>query len=183
MDGEAKQVVNAAKQVGKDLKSGITPEEFGDLVTGFLKTGKMPKAALGFSDERIEATYGQAYRLYNTGKYEDASYIFRLLVFLDPAEPKFGLGLAACFHMMKDYKNAIQTYMILTFLDPNTPIPYFHASDCYIEMRNPASALLMLEMAVKRSGEQPEYQLLKERALLTIDKLKKELHIHDVSKK
>jgi type III secretion system low calcium response chaperone LcrH/SycD len=85
------------------------------------------------------------------------------------------MGLAACFHMMKEYKNAVSTYAICGVIDPDNPIPHYHASDCYIHMNDPVSALIALEMAIKRAGDKPEYQMLKDRALLSIESLKKEI--------
>lgn len=174
MKGEEKQVQKAAENLGLKLGPELA-NEAGEIFNTILETGKVPTEALGFNKERIDASYGQAYRLYNTGKYGDASYIFRLLIFLDPTEAKYYLGLAACFHMLKEYSAAAQVYIACSALEAENPIPFFHASDCYIQMRDRASALLMLEMAVKRSGEKPEYQVLKERAVLTIQNLKKEL--------
>lgn len=174
MKPEEKQVQQAAAKIGEGVKSNIV-DDATEIMTTILQTGKIPTEALGFSKERIDATYSQAYRLYNTGKYADASYLFRLLVFLNPTDPKYYLGLAACFHMLKEYSAAAQVYMACAVIDIDSPIPHFHASDCYIQMRDRASALLVLELAVKRAGEKPEYQILKQRALLTIENLKKEL--------
>lgn len=72
--------------------------------------GMLPKDAMGLSDSMIEGIYGYAYRLYNSGKYRDASHLFRILILLDPTESKYILGLAACHHMQQDYKNAISSY-------------------------------------------------------------------------
>jgi type III secretion system low calcium response chaperone LcrH/SycD len=140
-----------------------------------MQTGVIPKDKLGYSDEKIEALYGQAYRLYNTGKYQDAIQIFRMLIILNPPQGKYMLGLAACFHMLKDWENAIKVYTICSIVDSENPIPLFHASDCYIQMRDRASAIIALEMAIQRAKDKQEYQILKDRSLLTIASLKKEL--------
>ena len=41
---------------------------------------------------------------------------------LNAMEPKYILGLAACFHMLKEYFNAIQTYTMCSALDLQNPI-------------------------------------------------------------
>ncbi len=66
-------------------------------------------------------------------------------------EPSNTLGIAACFHMLKEYKNAVQAYMICAMLDPENPIPHFHASDCYVEMKDNLSAIISLDLAVQRT--------------------------------
>ncbi|MBA3957381.1 MAG: SycD/LcrH family type III secretion system chaperone [Parachlamydiaceae bacterium] len=174
MQSEKKQVLKAAEAIGEGVNPNII-DNFSEIMNTIFTTGKVPKDALGFNDERMSATYGQAYRLYNTGKFAEASYLFRLLVILDSTDPKYYLGLGACFHMLKEYAAAVQVYMACGVMDGNSPIPFFHASDCYTQLRDKASTLLMLEMAVKRAGDKPEYQVLKERALLTIQNLKKEI--------
>ena len=123
----------------------------------------------------VEGIYGQAYRLYNTGKYKEAAQIFRLLIMINSTEPKYAMGLAACFHLMKDYKSATNTYSLIGIIDPQNPIPFYHSSDCFMQMGDQASALVMLEMAIKRAGEKPEFRTLKDRAILTAESLKKEL--------
>lgn len=172
MAGE-QQIKKAAEKVGADIGAEMG-KQFQKISEDMIARQFLPKNALGMSDQMIEGIYGQAYRLYNTGKYKDAAELFRLLVMLNSTEPKYSMGLAACFHMMKDYKSAVSTYAICGVIDPESPIPHYHSSDCFLQMRDPVSALISLEMAVKRAGEKQEYQSLKDRALMTIQSLKKE---------
>lgn len=163
-----KESLEAAEESLK--KIGVAIEDLGDKI---LKKGMLPKDALGLSDAVVEGIYAQAYRLYNTGKYVEASHLFRMLVMLNTTESKYILGLAACFHMMKEYQNAVQTYAMCGILDPESPIPHYHASDCYVQMKDYLSAIIALDLAVQRAGEKPEYSKIKERALMTIESLKK----------
>jgi type III secretion system low calcium response chaperone LcrH/SycD len=173
MKGEQHQVKKAAEEIGATLGTEKA-EEVQNIANRVVEQGVMPKDALGLSDAMVEGIYGQAFRLYNTGKYRDASQLFRLLIMLNSTESKYAMGLAACFHMLKEYKNAVSTYAICGVIDPENPIPHYHASDCYIQMGDPASAVIALEMAIKRAGEKQEYQTLKDRAKMTIETLKKE---------
>ena len=133
------------------------------------------KDVLGLNEQMIEGIYGQAFRLYNTGKYKEASQLFRLLIVLNSSDPKYVMGLAACLHMMKEYMAAAELYTLCSFLDPRSPIPGYHASDCYIALGDRSSAIAVLEMAVARSNQRSEYSQLKDRALLTIASLQQEL--------
>lgn len=163
------------------VADGVTKEKMeitmsGDTFNGTSgEAGLMPKDLLGLSDNVVEGIYGQAYRLYNAGKYHEACQLFRLLLMLNSTVSKYSLGLAACFHMLKEYKSAAATYGICAVVDSDSPVPYFHASDCYMHLRDPASALAALEIAVKRAGNKPEHQLLKDRALMTMQHLKEEI--------
>lgn len=135
------------------------------------------KDMLGISKDQMDKMYQQAYLLYNTGRYNDAAQIFRILLSLNTGDAKYTLGLAACYHMMKDYNQAAGTYLVVSTLDPHNPIPFFHASDCYIQMGDKVSAMLMLEMALKKAKEAKEYATLKQRAEITLAALKKGLSL------
>lgn len=145
-----------------------------ELADRMIKQGMTPKDSMGLTNRFLESVYAQAYRLYNTGKYIEATHLFRFLILMDSTESKYVLGLAACFHMLKEYKNAIQTYTMCAILDPRNPIPHYHASDCYIQMKDFMSAMLCLDLAIKYAGEKPEYSKMKERALLSLESLKKQ---------
>lgn len=175
MKGEEEQVKKSIEKIGVDLKQDAQ-EKLHKLTGKTFKQGMTPKDTLGLSDAMVEGIYGQAYRLYNTGKYKDASQLFRVLVMLNPLEPKYTIGLGACFHMMKDYKSAIDTYTLATVMDTESPIPFYHISDCYTQINDNVSAAVALEMAIKRAGDKPEYKKLKDRALLTLESLKKEIN-------
>lgn len=175
MKGEQQQIKKATEELGATL-SKEKSKDLKNVAAKVVNEGAIPKDILGLSDAMVEGIYGQAYRLYNTGKYKDASQLFRLLIMLNSTEPKYAMGLAACFHMLKEFKNAVSTYAICGVIDPENPIPHYHASDCYLHLQDPVSALIALEMAVKRAGDKPEYQTLKDRAMLTIESLKQEVN-------
>jgi len=174
MKSEQHDIKKAAQEIGEGLAK-TKPNDIDQLASKTMKRGVLTKDALGLSDQMVEGIYAQAYRLYNTGKYKDASQLFRLLIMLNASDPKYALGLAACFHMMKEYKSAIEMYTVCGITDPNNPIPFYHASDCFTQMGDKMSAMIALEMAIKRSGEKPEFQQLKDRSVMTLQSLKKEI--------
>lgn len=170
MKGEQEQIKKAVEKA-----AGENDQTVKDAISRATRKGASPKDALGLTDAMVEGVYGQAYRLYNTGKYKEAIQIFRLLVMINSTEPKYAMGLAACFHMAKDYKTAVNAYAIVQVIDPDNPISFYHASDCFIQMGDPASALISLDMAIERAGEKPEFKTLKDRAALTADSLRKDV--------
>lgn len=174
MKGERYQIKKAVEAAGaateQQLRQGLET-----LAAKMTHQGAMPKDALGLTDQMVEGIYGQAYRLYNSGKYRDAVQLFRLLIMLNATEAKYTLGLAACFHMLKDFQHAVETYALCAILDANSPVPHYHASDCYIQIGDLHSAIISLEIAIKRAAARPEYQTLKDRSLMTCESLRKEL--------
>ncbi len=183
MKGEQKREVKKAAEKLSEKIAKDQGKDFSKISKDALGQQLLPKNILGLSDSMVEGLYGQAYRLYNTGKYKDACQLFRLLVMIDSTEARYSMGLAACMHMMKEYHNAASAYTLCSMIDPESPIPHYHASDCYIQLKDNLSAIISLEMAVKRAGSKPEYQSLKDRALMTIESLKKDTKIAEKGKK
>ncbi len=125
--------------------------------------------------ESAEELYSHAYHLYKSGKFLEASCVFRILLESDPINPKYGMGIAASYHQLKSYQNAADVYQMVGIIDHHNPIPFFHAADCLIQAEDPMSALAYLEIALGRCGGKKEYEAMKEQALLAIEKIKEEL--------
>lgn len=158
--------------------AGTATAEFEKIAKRIMEDKKSPKEALGFDNSYLENMYTRGYNLYNTGKFNDALHIFRALLMLNPTEPKYMLGIAACQHMLKEYVSAIQSYVLCSVYDPTNPLPFFHSSDCYIQMKNYVSAMICLEMAIERAKNDPQFAVLKERARLSLDRLKDQINSH-----
>lgn len=174
MKHSRQEIRKEVRQLGKNI-ADAKAADFGQLANNQFKNYSSIKDIIGLTDQSAESIYSQAYLLYNTGRYRDASEIFRLLIMLNSTEPKYLMGLAACFHMLKEYASAGTTYTLVSIIDPENPIPFFHNSDCYLQVGNKTSAAVMLEMAIKRAADKPEYATLKQRAEITLEALKKEL--------
>ncbi|MCB1114433.1 MAG: SycD/LcrH family type III secretion system chaperone [Chlamydiia bacterium] len=171
---QSKQAANkAAEKVGEEVKHS-KGEEYLDLANKALKGNLSIKGLAGVSDEKEEAIYGQAYLLYNTGRYKEAAEIFRVLITVNSTEPKYMMGLAACFHMMKEYEAAMSSYTMCTFIDPESPVPHFHLSDCYLQLGDDISAVNSLKSAIKRCENKPEFKTLREKSEITLRGLEKE---------
>lgn len=164
MKSTKKETVKSSETV-----MGNANKEYKELVLKASKSPLINKNALGFDKKTTEAIYCQAYRLYNSGKNKEALEQFKLLALINPLEWKYMLGLAACFQRLKIYDEAIEAYSICASLDLDDPTPFYYASDCFIHMDDKLAAMIVLEMAIKRAGNNPDYQKLKERAQFIID--------------
>lgn len=173
MKGPQKNINKVSEEVAKQIERSQTEKDDAMLRNFTFEQGKkQPKDYIGLSDPVMEGIYAQAYRLYNTGKYKDALQLFRLLGSLAPTEARYILGMAACFHLLKEFNDALETYAVVAILDPNNPIPFYHASDCLIQQNDPYSAIIMLELALKTAKDKPEYKTLRDRVVMTIESLK-----------
>ncbi len=146
-------------------------EAVGKISKNVFEKGMLPKDAMGLSDSMVEGIYGYAYRLYNSGKYRDASHLFRILILLNCTESKYILGMAACQHMQRDYPNAIASYSFVGLVDPFNPLPHYHLSDCYLKSGALPMAIAELQQAINKCERQPQYALIKQRATLMLESL------------
>lgn len=158
-------IVKMGESHSEEMKQGM------DALIGNFMKGMMPKDALGIGDKNTEALYADAYHLYNIGQYEEAKKIFVTLCMLDPLDARFPFGIAASCHMMEDYERAAQWYFKTSLFDADNPIPHYHASDCHLRLNDPVSALASLRITVDRCGNNTAYQIIKERAEMTINNL------------
>lgn len=174
MKREQRQVNKSAEKVAEKMSQEVG-KKMEAAAENVMQKGILPKDAMGMDDQMLEGIYGQAYRLYNTGKYAEAGQIFRLLIMANSMEPKYTMGLSASFHMLKEYQYAVDGYTLCSIIDPDNPIPQYHAADCYIHLGDKMSAAAALKMAIKRAGERPEFHTLVDRAKLMIESLKNEI--------
>lgn len=156
----------------EEMMDKLYSDLFGGFTRNILKEAQLPKDALGLSNKDVNELYTKAYHLYNTGKYSEAIHLFRVLVMGDQSEPKYIMGMAACNHLMKEYKEASRGYTLASLLDPDNPIPYYHLADCSIHLKDPFAAMIFLEMTIKRAGKKEEYKAIKERSILALEGLK-----------
>lgn len=182
LDAEKKEPLNlsssspeeAVREVIKGKSGKISSEDEEKLVelgSKMIKENLTPKQAMGISNEMMEAIYSFGYRLYNNGKYQQAAPVFRLLVMLEPGQGKYLMGLAACFHMSKEYQNAATTYSLCGLIDLNDPLPYYHASDCYFQLGQKELAVKSLAISIQKMKDRPEYEALMNRAQINLELL------------
>lgn len=145
------------------------------IVDNVLVSGMMPKDALGLSDQQLENMYAQGYRLYNMGKFIEAKRVFIMLTAANVLEPKYIFGMAACCHMMGDFWEAAELYTRCGMFSKEDPVPFYHAADCYMQLKERIPAAVSLKMVMKRAGERPEFTVIKERAEIMLKTIEKEI--------
>lgn len=146
-----------------------------EVIHDILFEGKSLKESLGLSASAVEYFYSQGYRLYLIRKYDEALRYFHLLFLFDPSDARYSLGLAATYHLLKDYEHAVQWYMTLSLIDTESPMPFYYMSDCALKRGDPFSAIYFLKKAIEFCGDIPEFSQLKIQALRMIPPLEKAL--------
>ena len=165
---------------GYKIFSGSSSVDFAKEVCQSLDVPLSKAEVKRFSDGEISVQISESVRgrdvfiVQSTGAPSNDN-LMELLIMTDATEAKYPMGLAACYHLKKDYKNAISTYMTCSILEAGNPIYYYHASDCYIQSHDIPSAILALEMAITNASDNEEYQTLKDRAEMMVKSLKKDI--------
>ena len=130
---------------------------------------KLPKDALGLSEETLEHLYAQGYRLYNNGNYKAAKDVFKVLNVYNPRESRYAGALGATFHRLKNYRDACEYYLAAAILDPQDPLPFYYMFDCYNQAGMLTEAEGCLLETIRRMGEDPIYAKLKIRCTLLLE--------------
>lgn len=129
------------------------------------------KEAIGLNEEVAKKLYHKAYQLYQAGKYAEASQLFATLMMFDSRQLAFLFGLAGCYFMLHNYDLAAHLYMQCGALEPFNPIPFYYAATCYWKDQDRPSAIAALSIVVKKADNQPQYQEVKERAVLILESM------------
>ncbi len=146
-----------------------------DILLQYFDSGKPPMETMKVPKEESELKYSFAASLYEGGKYQEALPGFWHLFLLNPTDPRFSFGAAACQHKLKRYQEAIENYFVAARLDPKNPVYWGHAADCYIQLGNLKMACVMLTKTIECAGDDPKQSTLKKQATLIHETLKKQL--------
>lgn len=119
---------------------------------------------MGLSDAELEALYGVAYSIYQTGRYRDALRVFSLLASMNPYDFRLIFGVASCFQMIEEYMMAAIFYQLAGSLDPKNPSPMLHTAECLTSLKDSSGARVALEETVKRADSNVLYEPVRQRA-------------------
>jgi type III secretion system low calcium response chaperone LcrH/SycD len=96
-----------------------------------------------------ELLHAEAFRLYEQGKYSDASALFTQLVLIDPFSFAYWQGLASAKQLCRDYEAALQAWSLAVLLETQDPSAYFHVAECLMYLEQSQEALQALEAALR----------------------------------
>lgn len=148
-------------------------EQVLEKLTEGLQQGLTPRHILGLTEDQVEGTYNHAYSMYNQGKYPEALNTFRYLLLLDFSDYRFTFGIAACQHMLKEYKQAVMSYATAYTLDAKNPTPFFQSIDCYLKLKERDSAIFVAKKCIAIAKDQEKYQSIKEQTEVLLKELVK----------
>ena len=166
---------------------GVTPSQLADLESLMPQPGafnqKEEKASGSESSnlealepkvtqENIEDLYARAHTFYFGGQYKTACFAFSALNILSPEDPRFIMGMAACYLGESKYNEASILFALASAIDIKNPVPTHYLAECQLKLNQVELALQSLEEVILRSLEKPEHAELADRAKMTLQKLK-----------
>ncbi|MER8791410.1 SycD/LcrH family type III secretion system chaperone [Mesorhizobium sp. M0983] len=131
-------------------------------------------AAVGITDDELEALYALGHRFYSAGRYNDALSFFRFLCMHRYVDPRFWFGFGAACQMLGDSANAVRAYGLAALLNDNDPQIPLRAAKCLIKLGQQAAAVDALDSVLALSGGKPEHKAFAQRASLMLRQLRSE---------
>ena len=182
VDKEAQLTPDLIKALVKSIVSKMGPtfsaeekKEHAKLLLKIFEKGIDPYKAMKLADEDIAQAYLFAYRLFNSGRFDEAAEVFKMLTLLAPMEAGFAVSLGVCYHKLHKFEDAIRSYLLGALTDLTDPVPYFYAYDCFLNLNDIISAGIMLSNVVTKCGDDPKYAKLKDRATILLDGIEKDI--------
>lgn len=158
-----------------DLIPEDKKEKFEEFFRKILFENQLPRDALGMTDEMMEFIYGQGYKMYQSGQIKEAAEVFKMLALLNINEAKYSIALGVCYVQQKNWDYAIRVFATAMFIDQYDPYPAMQMAECYLKLGDRYSALNMFTIAFERAVQNPLYETIAERLVLTIETLDKTL--------
>jgi type III secretion system low calcium response chaperone LcrH/SycD len=145
--------------------ANIQPQDV-DRYLNALANGATLGDIAGITDDTLEAGYGLAFSLFNSGKYRDAETLFKALCLYAHGDERFWMGLAACRQANNDFRGAIDAYSMASVAGAlGNPAPPVYGGLCYLKLDDPENAAALFDAALEL-GEagNSEHKALREKA-------------------
>jgi len=156
-------------------ENGMNQEQMNAFLEGVFSGLPLGEAA-GVNKETIEAGYGLAFSLYNSGNFKDAETMFKALCLYNHQDERFWMGLGGCRQMNGNLDGAIEAYGMATLWGAlGSPAPSVHAGLCCLKKGDKEDARALFDAAAELGDPQnQEHRAYHERARAMLDMLKQE---------
>lgn len=154
-----------------DLEHG-DPKQLLDRIQRVLSGETTLQREIGLTEAELEAMYGVAFTIYQSGKHREALRVFSLLASMNPFDFRFIFGTASCYQMLDEFMLAALLHQLAGSLEPQNPSPMIHTAECLTALKDRVGAQVALEEAVKRADSNILYEPLKLRAEVMLANMK-----------
>ncbi|MDR2891995.1 MAG: SycD/LcrH family type III secretion system chaperone [Deltaproteobacteria bacterium] len=152
----------------------MTKEQLDVFLEG-VQSGLSVADAAGVDKDTIEAGYGLAFSLYNSGNFKDAETMFQALCIYNHLDERFWMGLAGCRQMNGKLDEAIDAYGMATLHGAlQDPAPSVHAGLCYLKKGDKQNARALFDAAIEFGDPaNKEHKAYHDRARAMLDLISK----------
>lgn len=175
MENEENSIKAMIDHVVGNLSIKLTQEDGAMMKEALVKVfdeGMVLKNVMHVADKTVNALYSIAYHNYNNGKYNEAIKMLDFLIVIDVSDKRFQLAIAACYLMLKKYKEATGFYKQCTIIDKSDPLPYYYMYECYYRRKHYLYAASALKYGIQRAKGNPDYSEYQKKFEFLLDRLK-----------
>lgn len=119
-----------------------------------INEGATLKDMHGVSQEMMDGIYAYAYHFYHSGRLEEAEAFFHFLCIYDFYNADYIMGLAAVFHLKKQYKKASDLYALAFAQGKSNYAAIFYIGQCQLSMRKAVKAKQCFEVVQEFSTDE-----------------------------
>ncbi len=119
-----------------------------------IANGATLKDLYGIPDSMMQATYAHGFRLYQSGRYDDAKLFFEFLCAHDMYNADYLLGLAAVHQQMKEYQKAIPLYSLSFDLDGTNHRAMLYAGQCKLFLKDREAARICFAIVAHGAADE-----------------------------
>lgn len=101
----------------------------------------------GLTEQQMEGFYSLAYTKLQSGVFNEAEAVFKLLCILNHLEAKYWLGLGLSRQQLEMYELAAESYAMGATIEPANPIYSLQAAICLMHLEQKDAAKLAFEAA------------------------------------
>ena len=135
-----------------------------DRLSAHMRSGGTLGQWVGLDPADAEAAYALGGFFYQREEYDTALRVYLLLLMSNPYERRFMIAAGMSKQMLKLYDDALGYYAQALAFDFDDPLPSLHMAECLVHKGQPADALTLLNVCLRRA-QKPEHQELREQAL------------------
>lgn len=135
-----------------------------DATHSALRSGVLPKFALGISDAELERRLREGYDFLCAGDVGKAAVSFERLCRLDPIEGRYIYALSTTFQIREQFDVAAKLYVMSIALGMDGPEPYVRLGECLMASGESIDAKEVLDHAIELAGNNPAHAVAGGRA-------------------
>ena len=135
-------------------KNGMERDDkLADMLLGCLNDNVTLKDIHEIPEEMMNSLYAHAYQFYLKGKLDNAETFFRFLCMYDFYNTDYFMGLAAVYHLKKQYQKAADLYSVVFAMNGSDYRSVFYAGQCHLMMSENLNARRCFDLVCDRSDD------------------------------